>query len=81
MVTFAPCPCCISLIFQHWISEVNTKNAVFATLEDDLARAKVVAEQLYRLKQERSLDLEHYREKGAQLWDRWQRVSLQMETR
>ncbi|XP_039183891.1 microtubule-actin cross-linking factor 1 isoform X19 [Crotalus tigris] len=66
---------------QHWISEVNTKNAVFATLEDDLARAKVVAEQLYRLKQERSLDLEHYREKGAQLWDRWQRVSLQMETR
>lgn len=60
---------------------MNTKNAVFATLEDGLARAKVVAEQLYRLKQERSLDLEHYREKGAQLWDRWQRVSLQMETR
>ncbi|XP_060547371.1 microtubule-actin cross-linking factor 1 isoform X15 [Pantherophis guttatus] len=66
---------------QHWISEVNTKNAVFATLEDDLARAKGVADQLYRLKQERSLDLEHYQEKGAQLWDRWQRVSLQMETR
>ncbi|ETE68158.1 Microtubule-actin cross-linking factor 1, partial [Ophiophagus hannah] len=66
---------------QHWISEVNTKNTVFATLEDDLARAKGVADQLYHLKQERSLDLEHYQEKGAQLWDRWQRVSLQMETR
>ncbi|XP_013926629.1 PREDICTED: microtubule-actin cross-linking factor 1 isoform X2 [Thamnophis sirtalis] len=66
---------------QHWISEVNTKKAVFATLEDDLAKAKGVADQLYRLKQERSLDLEHYQEKGAQLWDRWQRVSLQMETR
>ncbi|XP_058051863.1 microtubule-actin cross-linking factor 1 [Ahaetulla prasina] len=66
---------------QHWISEVNTKNSVFATLEDDLARAKGVADQLYRLKQERSLDLEHYQEKGAQLWDRWQRVNLQMETR
>ncbi|KAG8142955.1 hypothetical protein E2320_000259 [Naja naja] len=66
---------------QLWISEVNTKNAVFATLEDDLARAKGVADQLYRLRQERSLDLEHYQEKGAQLWDRWQRVSLQMETR
>uniref|UniRef100_A0A670ZXC2 Microtubule actin crosslinking factor 1 n=1 Tax=Pseudonaja textilis TaxID=8673 RepID=A0A670ZXC2_PSETE len=66
---------------QHWISEVNTKSAVFATLEDDLARAKGVADQLYRLKQERSLDLEHYQEKGAQLWDRWQRVNLQMETR
>uniref|UniRef100_A0A670ZFK0 Microtubule actin crosslinking factor 1 n=1 Tax=Pseudonaja textilis TaxID=8673 RepID=A0A670ZFK0_PSETE len=66
---------------RHWISEVNTKSAVFATLEDDLARAKGVADQLYRLKQERSLDLEHYQEKGAQLWDRWQRVNLQMETR
>ncbi|XP_026529532.1 microtubule-actin cross-linking factor 1 isoform X7 [Notechis scutatus] len=66
---------------QHWISEVNTKSAVFATLEDDLARAKRVADQLYRLKRERSLDLEHYQEKRAQLWDRWQRVNLQMETR
>ncbi|XP_070621010.1 microtubule-actin cross-linking factor 1 isoform X4 [Erythrolamprus reginae] len=66
---------------QHWISEVNTKTAVFATLEDDLARAKGAADQLYRLKQERSLDLDHYQEKRAQLWDRWQRVSLQMETR
>uniref|UniRef100_A0A670ZXR1 Microtubule actin crosslinking factor 1 n=1 Tax=Pseudonaja textilis TaxID=8673 RepID=A0A670ZXR1_PSETE len=64
---------------QHWISEVNTKSAVFATLEDDLARAKGVADQLYRLKQERSLDLEHYQEKGAQLWDRWQRVNLKSE--
>ncbi|XP_062995874.1 microtubule-actin cross-linking factor 1 isoform X2 [Elgaria multicarinata webbii] len=66
---------------QQWIGEVNEKNAVFAMLEDDLARAKVVADQLYRLKQERSLDLERYQEKGTQLWDRWQRVSLQIETR
>uniref|UniRef100_A0A8D0C7B9 Microtubule actin crosslinking factor 1 n=1 Tax=Salvator merianae TaxID=96440 RepID=A0A8D0C7B9_SALMN len=33
------------------------------------------------MKQERSLDLERYQEKGSQLWDRWQRVSLQIETR
>ncbi|XP_066494280.1 microtubule-actin cross-linking factor 1 isoform X1 [Tiliqua scincoides] len=66
---------------QQWITELNDKNAIFATLEDDLARAKVVADQLYRLKQERSLDLERYQEKGTQLWDRWQRVSLQIETR
>ncbi|KAJ7304445.1 hypothetical protein JRQ81_012006, partial [Phrynocephalus forsythii] len=45
-----------------------------ATLQEDLARAKGVAEQLYRLKQERSPDLERYQEKGTQLWDRWQRL-------
>ncbi|XP_053123956.1 microtubule-actin cross-linking factor 1 isoform X7 [Hemicordylus capensis] len=68
-------------MLKQWISEVSDKNAIFATLEDDLARAKVVADQLYRLKQERSLDLERYQEKGSQLWDRWQRVSMQVETR
>ncbi|XP_077788014.1 microtubule-actin cross-linking factor 1 isoform X29 [Podarcis muralis] len=66
---------------QQWIREVNDKGNVFAMLEDDLARAKVVTDQLYRLKQERSPDLERYQEKGSQLWDRWQRVSLQIETR
>ncbi|XP_061453828.1 microtubule-actin cross-linking factor 1 isoform X18 [Rhineura floridana] len=66
---------------QQWISEVNDKSNIFAVLEDDLSRAKVVADQLYHLKQECSLDLERYQEKGSQLWDRWQRVSLQMDTR
>ncbi|XP_072836449.2 microtubule-actin cross-linking factor 1 isoform X14 [Pogona vitticeps] len=66
---------------QQWVSEVSEKKTVFSTLEEDLAKAKVVADQLYRLKQEHSPDLERYQEKGTQLWDRWQRVSLQMETR
>ncbi|XP_033013485.1 microtubule-actin cross-linking factor 1 isoform X18 [Lacerta agilis] len=72
---------CHRATLQQWISEVNDKGNVFAMLEDDLARAKVVTDQLYRLKQERSPDLERYQEKGSQLWDRWQRVSLQIETR
>ncbi|KAL8220346.1 UNVERIFIED_CONTAM: hypothetical protein K2H54_044031, partial [Gekko kuhli] len=66
---------------QQWISEMNEKNTVFAMLEDDLARAKVVADRLFSLKQERSPDVERYQEKGAQLWDRWQRASTQLETR
>nr|XP_056702719.1 microtubule-actin cross-linking factor 1 [Euleptes europaea] len=66
---------------QQWISEVNEKSTVFAMLEDDLARAKVVADRLFSLKQERSPDVERYQEKGAQLWDRWQRASMQLETR
>uniref|UniRef100_A0A8C3SUU0 Microtubule actin crosslinking factor 1 n=1 Tax=Chelydra serpentina TaxID=8475 RepID=A0A8C3SUU0_CHESE len=66
---------------QQWLSDAKNKNAVFSTLEEDVAKAKVMGEQLYRLKQERSVDLERYQEKGAQLWDRWQRVGSQIETR
>ncbi|XP_068773811.1 microtubule-actin cross-linking factor 1 isoform X14 [Struthio camelus] len=66
---------------QQWLSEVKDKSSVFSTLEEEIAKAKVVGEQLYRLRQERSIDLERYQEKGSQLWDRWQRVCTQIETR
>uniref|UniRef100_A0A8C6J2N1 Uncharacterized protein n=1 Tax=Melopsittacus undulatus TaxID=13146 RepID=A0A8C6J2N1_MELUD len=66
---------------QQWLGEVKDKGSVFSTLEEELAKAKVVGEQLYRLRQERSIDLERYQEKGTQLWDRWQRVCAQVETR
>ncbi|XP_067390079.1 microtubule-actin cross-linking factor 1 isoform X13 [Emydura macquarii macquarii] len=66
---------------QKWLSDVKSKNSVFSTLEEDVAKAKVTGEQLYRLKQERSTDLERYQEKAAQLWDRWQRAGAQIETR
>ncbi|XP_062486951.1 microtubule-actin cross-linking factor 1 isoform X14 [Pezoporus occidentalis] len=66
---------------QQWLGEVKDKGSVFSTLEEELAKAKAVGEQLYRLRQERSIDLERYQEKGTQLWDRWQRVCAQIETR
>nr|XP_025037689.1 microtubule-actin cross-linking factor 1-like [Pelodiscus sinensis] len=66
---------------QQWLSEVKTKSAAFSALEEDVAKAKAMGEQLCRLKQEHSLDLERYQEKGAQLWDRWQRVGAQIDTR
>ncbi|EMP28438.1 Microtubule-actin cross-linking factor 1, isoforms 1/2/3/5 [Chelonia mydas] len=66
---------------QQWLGDAKNKSAVFSTLEEDVAKAKITGEQLYRLKQERSMDLERYQEKGAQLWDRWQRVGSQIETR
>ncbi|NWX11607.1 MACF1 factor, partial [Aegotheles bennettii] len=66
---------------QQWLGEVKDKSSVFSTLEEELAKAKAVGEQLYRLRQERSIDLERYQEKGSQLWDRWQRACAQIETR
>ncbi|NXQ91099.1 MACF1 factor, partial [Nyctibius grandis] len=66
---------------QQWLGEVKDKSSVFSTLEEEMAKAKAVGEQLYRLRQERSIDLERYQEKGGQLWDRWQRACAQIETR
>lgn len=73
--------CCLLLVLQQWLGEVKDKSSVFSTLEEELAKAKAVGEQLFRLRQERSIDLERYQEKGSQLWDRWQRVCAQIETR
>ncbi|NWI83340.1 MACF1 factor, partial [Dryoscopus gambensis] len=66
---------------QQWLGEVKAKGSVFSTLEEEMAKAKEVGEQLFRLRQERSIDLERFQEKGSQLWDRWQRVCAQIETR
>ncbi|XP_064254373.1 microtubule-actin cross-linking factor 1 isoform X16 [Passer domesticus] len=66
---------------QQWLGEVKDKGSVFSTLEEEMGKAKEVGEQLFRLRQERSIDLERFQEKGSQLWDRWQRVCAQIETR
>ncbi|NXO67223.1 MACF1 factor, partial [Phainopepla nitens] len=66
---------------QQWLGEVKDKGSVFSTLEEEMAKAKEVGEQLFLLRQERSIDLERFQEKGSQLWDRWQRVCAQIETR
>ncbi|KAM6314025.1 microtubule-actin cross-linking factor 1-like isoform 4-T5 [Podargus strigoides] len=66
---------------QQWLGEVKDKSSIFSTLEEEMAKAKAVGEQLYRLRQERSIDLERFQEKGSQLWDRWQRLCAQIETR
>ncbi|KAB0404951.1 hypothetical protein E2I00_002352, partial [Balaenoptera physalus] len=66
---------------QHWLSDAKDKNSVFSVLDEEIAKAKVVAEQLSRLTPERNLDLERYQEKGSQLQERWHRVIAQLETR
>lgn len=60
---------------------MKDKSSVFSVLKEEMAKAKSVGEQLYQLRQERSIDLERFQEKESQLWDRWQRVCTQIETR
>uniref|UniRef100_A0A8D1X7X2 Microtubule actin crosslinking factor 1 n=1 Tax=Sus scrofa TaxID=9823 RepID=A0A8D1X7X2_PIG len=66
---------------QHWLSDAKNKNSMFSVLDEEIAKAKIVAEQLSRLTPERNLDLERCQEKGSQLQERWHRVIAQLETR
>ncbi|XP_058712349.1 microtubule-actin cross-linking factor 1 isoform X13 [Poecile atricapillus] len=68
-------------VLQQWLGEVRDKGSVFSTLEEEMVKAKEVGEQLFQLRQERSIDLERFQERSSQLWDRWQRVCAQIETR
>ncbi|XP_014113965.1 PREDICTED: microtubule-actin cross-linking factor 1 isoform X11 [Pseudopodoces humilis] len=68
-------------VLQQWLGEVKDKGSVFSTLEEEMVKAKEVGEQLFQLRQERSIDLERFQERSSQLWDRWQRVCTQIETR
>ncbi|NWZ87029.1 MACF1 factor, partial [Poecile atricapillus] len=68
-------------VLQQWLGEVKDKGSVFSTLEEEMVKAKEVGEQLFQLRQERSIDLERFQERSSQLWDRWQRVCAQIETR
>ncbi|OBS81654.1 hypothetical protein A6R68_20115, partial [Neotoma lepida] len=66
---------------EHWLNDVKDKNSVFSVLDEEITKAKEVAEQLRRPTTEQNLDLERYQEKGSQLQERWHRVIAQLETR
>lgn len=60
---------------------MKDKNSVFSVLDEEITKAKKVAEQLRHPASEPNLDLERYQEKGSQLQERWHRVIAQLETR
>ncbi|XP_067867361.1 LOW QUALITY PROTEIN: microtubule-actin cross-linking factor 1-like [Heterodontus francisci] len=66
-------------ILQQWLHDVNEKQDVFSSLEEEMQRANAAGEHLFHLHNER--DLERYQERAAQLKDRWQNVRTQIETR
>uniref|UniRef100_UPI00398EED05 microtubule-actin cross-linking factor 1 isoform X7 n=1 Tax=Pristiophorus japonicus TaxID=55135 RepID=UPI00398EED05 len=68
-------------VLQQWLDDVNDKQNVFSSLEEEMHRANAVCEHLFHLHNERNLDLEQYQERAVQLKDRWQNARSQIETR
>ncbi|XP_059510267.1 microtubule-actin cross-linking factor 1 isoform X14 [Stegostoma tigrinum] len=68
-------------LLQQWLHDVNDKQDVFSSLDEEMQQANAVGEHLFQLHNERNLDLERYQEKAVQLKDRWRNIRSQIETR
>ncbi|XP_060703658.1 microtubule-actin cross-linking factor 1 isoform X8 [Hemiscyllium ocellatum] len=68
-------------LLQQWLHDVNDKDNVFSSLDEGMQQANAVGERLFKLHNERNLDLERYQEKAAQLKDRWRNICSQIEIR
>ncbi|KAM6355830.1 dystonin-like [Podargus strigoides] len=66
---------------KQWRSEVDEKRQVFHALEDELQKAKMISDQMFKVHKERDLDFDWHKEKVDQLAERWQNVHSQIENR
>ncbi|NWS15362.1 DYST protein, partial [Pachyramphus minor] len=66
---------------KQWRSEVDEKRRTFHALEDELQKAKMISDQMFKMHKERDLDFDWHKEKVDQLAERWQNVHSQIENR
>uniref|UniRef100_A0A8C1LXB0 Dystonin n=1 Tax=Cyprinus carpio TaxID=7962 RepID=A0A8C1LXB0_CYPCA len=66
---------------KQWRSEIDERREVFHDLEDELQKARVVSERMFKTHNERDFDLDWHKEKADQLKERWQNIQSQIENR
>ncbi|NXM63172.1 DYST protein, partial [Illadopsis cleaveri] len=66
---------------KQWRSEVDEKRQTFHALEDELQKAKMISDQMFKMHKEHDLDFDWHKEKVDQLAERWQNVHSQIENR
>ncbi|KAL1263492.1 hypothetical protein QQF64_006231, partial [Cirrhinus molitorella] len=66
---------------KQWRSEIDERREVFHDLEDELQKARVVSERMFKTHNERDFDLDWHKEKADQLKERWQSIHSQIENR
>ncbi|XP_059374124.1 dystonin-like isoform X2 [Carassius carassius] len=66
---------------KQWRSEIDERREVFHDLEDELQKARVVSERMFKTHNERDFDLDWHKEKADQLKERWQNIYSQIENR
>ncbi|XP_059422809.1 dystonin-like [Carassius carassius] len=66
---------------KQWRSEIDERREIFHDLEDELQKARVVSERMFKTHNERDFDLDWHKEKADQLKERWQNIQSQIENR
>ncbi|XP_051506822.1 dystonin-like [Myxocyprinus asiaticus] len=66
---------------KQWRSEIDERREVLHELEDELQKARVVSERMFKTHNERDFDLDWHKEKADQLKERWQNIHSQIENR
>ncbi|XP_040905346.1 dystonin isoform X2 [Toxotes jaculatrix] len=66
---------------KQWRTEIDEKQEVFHDMEDELQRARVMSDRMFKAHNERDFDLDWHKEKADQLSERWQNIHSQIDSR
>ncbi|MEQ2193286.1 hypothetical protein XENOCAPTIV_024176, partial [Xenoophorus captivus] len=66
---------------KQWRSEIDERQEVFHDMEDELQKARVISDRMFKTHNERDFDLDWHKEKADQLSERWQNIHSQIDSR
>ncbi|XP_077586323.1 dystonin isoform X14 [Stigmatopora nigra] len=68
-------------LLKEWRTEIDEKQEVFHNMEDELQKARLISDRMFKAHNERDFDLDWHREKVDQLSERWRNVHSQIDCR
>ncbi|XP_072247234.1 dystonin isoform X16 [Leuresthes tenuis] len=66
---------------KQWRTEIDERQEVFHDMEDELQKARVISDRMFKAHNERDFDLDWHKEKADQLSERWQNIHSQIDNR
>uniref|UniRef100_A0A3Q1EQJ7 Dystonin-like n=1 Tax=Acanthochromis polyacanthus TaxID=80966 RepID=A0A3Q1EQJ7_9TELE len=66
---------------KQWRTEIDERQEVFHDMEDELQKARVISDRMFKAHNERDFDLDWHKEKADQLSERWQNIHSQIDSR
>nr|XP_057914423.1 dystonin isoform X20 [Doryrhamphus excisus] len=66
---------------KQWRTEIDEKQEVFHDMEDELQKARLISDRMFKTHNERDFDLDWHKEKADQLNERWHNIHSQIDNR
>ncbi|XP_026044867.1 dystonin isoform X6 [Astatotilapia calliptera] len=66
---------------KHWRTEIDERQESFHDMEDELQKARLISDRMFKAHNERDFDLDWHKEKADQLSERWQNIHSQIDSR